>query len=191
MKKLSVYLASQSPRRKEILKKLGIRFKEIKSNYQEKRIHGLSGKQLAIEHAAAKAWRTDVFSGIVLGADTVVCYKKKILGKPRTKKEAVQMLKLLSGRTHHVYTGLALWSPDLNRLLKAAEVTKVKIKKLSGPEIEAYIKAVHSYDKAGAYAIQMKPKIVAGISGSYTNVVGLPHELLKKMLKAFLTEKVK
>ena len=93
------------------------------------------------------------------------------------------MLRLISGKSHFVYSGIALLDLKTGRLITGCEKTKVTVQKLSEPQILEYIRRVHPYDKAGAYGIQAKPKIVKKIKGSYTNVVGLPVELLLRMLK--------
>lgn len=180
-----VYLASQSPRRKEILKNLGIKFKVVNSNYEEKH-KKVSPSSLVLEHAVGKALGATLprtaRSGWVIGADTLVYAKGSVLGKPKTENEALKMLRMISGRGHYVYTGVAVKNIATGRVKKAYCKTKVVVKKLSKNEMLSYIKAVNSYDKAGAYAIQMKPKIVTRIVGSYTNVVGLPKEIVKKLI---------
>ena len=179
-----LYLASASPRRREILKKAGIRFKRVFSSYQEKAIPHLGPSRLVIFHARQKALHAKApASGLVLAADTIVCCRGKIFGKPKDKREAFERLWFLSGRAHFVYTGIALLDLKTGRMKLAYEKTKVFIRRLSRPEIEKYFMKVNPLDKAGAYAIQMKPKIVEQIKGSYSNVVGLPLEKLKKILQ--------
>ncbi len=176
-----LYLASQSPRRKEILKKMGIRFQVVESAYQEKH-ENTSPVKLVVKHAVGKASGAKLEKGWVLGADTLVYCRGKVLGKPKTVKEAAAMLSLLSGRAHFVYTGVALYQAETGKLLKGYDKTKVFVRKLTRAEMLVYIQKVNSLDKAGAYAIQMKPRIVTKIKGSRTNVVGLPQELVKKMV---------
>lgn len=180
-----IYLASKSPRRKEILAKLKLKFKVVPSTYIERMTRGLTPRQLTIQHAVGKAEKAVVSaqSGIVLGSDTVVVCAGKILGKPKNLKEARQMIKLISGRSHDVMTAIALRDLKTGKIVKGAEKTKVFIRKIEPSEIDAYIEAVNSYDKAGGYAIQMNPKIVTEIRGSHSNVIGLPEELLTKLLK--------
>lgn len=181
-----IYLASQSPRRKEILKKMGFRFRVAGSSYHEKHKKRAPSK-LVLEHAVGKALGASVkvSKGLVVGADTLVYARGKVLGKPKTQAQAVAMLKLISGRAHSVYTGVAVRDLASGKMKTGFCKTKVFVKKLSPKEMVSYIKKVNSYDKAGAYAIQMKPKIVTKIQGSYSNVVGLPEELLKNMLGRF------
>lgn len=178
-----IYLASQSPRRKEILRKMKVSFRVVKSSYEEK-AKKCSPSKLVMDHAEGKAGGAQVASrqGCVLGSDTIVYCRGKILGKPKTVSAAVKMLGFISGRTHFVYTGVALKDLASGKTVKGFEKTKVFIKKLSREEILKYIPKVNSLDKAGAYAIQMKPSIVKKIEGSYSNVVGLPEKLVKKLL---------
>lgn len=184
-KKPLLYLASASPRRREILKKMRIPFRVVKSRYHEAHYSHLHPRALVLQHAAGKARQAIVpaRAQFVLGADTLVYCRKKILGKPKTEKEAFEMLSLISGKAHDVYTGVALWNRKTDRIRKMVLKTRVFVKRLSEKEIRAYIPKVNSLDKAGAYAIQMKPKIVAKIKGSYSNVIGLPEEAVRKLLK--------
>jgi len=138
-----------------------------------------------LRHAAGKARQARVPLGarFVLGCDTEVFCKGRILGKPAGFNQALKMLRLLSGRSHFVYSGVALLDLKTAKLKTGCEKTQVTVRKLADEQIREYICRVHSYDKAGAYGIQTKPKIVKKIKGSYTNVVGLPVELLGRMLK--------
>ena len=179
-----LYLASQSPRRKEILKRMGLRFRVVPSKYHEKKIPGLSVTELILAHALgkARAARLPKRKGIVLGSDTVVYRRGRILGKPGSKKEAVEMLRFLSDREHSVYTGVVLYCPETRKTLVKYDRTRVYFKKLTPQDIERYLQDVHVLDKAGSYAIQEGRRIVKKIKGSYSNVVGLPSELLSRML---------
>lgn len=179
-----IYLASQSPRRKEILKQMGITFRVVASSYHEKKSRK-PPRRLVLDHAVGKAQKAKVSAkqGWVLGADTIVYCQGRVLGKPKHIKEAYQMLRSLSGRQHAVYTGVVLLDLQTGQMIKACEKTKVYIKKLSENEIRNYCLKVPPLDKAGAYAIQMKPKIVQKIQGSYSNVVGLSKELLLKLIR--------
>jgi len=185
-KRPTLFLASRSARRKEILRKLKIPFRVIRSSYHERMFAGLSPRELTIRHATGKVRKAVAPKRArwILGADTVVAYQKHILGKPKTKKQAIQMLAMLSGRAHFVYTGLAVWDRTTGKIRTAFAKTKVTFKCLDREAIRQYLEAVDPFDKAGGYAIQEGPKIVAGVDGSYTNVMGLPVELLKKMLRA-------
>ena len=187
-KKFVLYLASVSPRRREILRKMKIPFRQVKSLYREKNIPKLSPEELVLRHAAGKAKRAVTPSkGLVLGADTLVGCYNRIFGKPKNHREAFEMLKTLSGRAHWVYTGVALWDQRTKKIATGTAKTKVIFHKFSDEEILNYMKHVHSFDKAGAYAIQEKPRIVKRIAGSYSNVMGLPRTLLRKMLRKLRT----
>lgn len=120
---------------------------------------------------------------LVLGGDTVVWHEGHGLGKPKTRLEAIRMIRLLAGKQHAVYTGLVLWDRKTGQILKGYAKTDVWIKKLSDTAIQSYIDVTHPYDKAGAYAIQLRPNIVRRIRGSYSNVVGFPEELFCRMLQ--------
>lgn len=126
---------------------------------------------------------------IVLGADTVVAYGKKALGKPRSEEEAVSMLKTLSGRSHFVYTGVCFIyvKNGEKKYVNRSAKTRVKFNKLSDEWINEYVKSGSPMDKAGAYGIQ-DGGLVKGVHGSYTNVVGLPVELCKKIYAKIIRE---
>ncbi len=184
-KRSFLYLASASPRRKEILLKLKIPFKVVRSSYSEESGREKNPKKLALTHAIGKAAKAKIpkTARWVLGADTVVYAAGKILGKPRDEKHAFEMLSILSGKTHHVYTAIVLLDGETRMAYPAVEETKVTFKKLSEKQIWNYIRRAHILDKAGSYGIQLKPKVVKKIRGSYTNVVGLPAEALVKLLR--------
>ena len=169
-------LASGSPRRRELLAGLGWNFEVIPSNIAEKTKAGEPPaalvKRLADEKASDVASRCP--GNWVLGADTVVAVDDKILGKPRSVEEAAAMSEELSGRTHSVFTGVALLAPDGRRLVRAEE-TRVTFRRLSKEDIDAYIALGESMDKAGGYAVQERGTLLAErIDGCYFNVVGLP-----------------
>ncbi len=139
---------------------------------------------LAKRKALEVATRRENEGAIVLGADTVVAIDGEILGKPKDEEDAARMLALLSGRKHEVYTGvcLAVCEGGTPRVITRAEETKVYFRSLSKQWIEGYIKSGSPMDKAGAYGIQ-DGGLVEKIEGSYSNVVGLPQELLRKIFK--------
>ncbi|MCB0376142.1 MAG: septum formation protein Maf [Candidatus Omnitrophica bacterium] len=180
-----IYLASQSARRRDILTAMGIPFKPVRSKYREAVRRVRSPEDLALEHACYKALYADIpkHARWILGADTVVWCRKQILGKPKDEKQALKMLSLLSGRTHEVITGVALWDCKKEVLYAGYARTSVRFKKLSLRAKQNYICKTHPYDKAGGYAIQSGPRVVAGYTGSYSNIVGLPRELLRKMIR--------
>ena len=184
-----LYLASQSARRKEILRKMRIPFKQVRSRYRERMVPGVSPRKLTVLHAAGKAKAAVLPQAArwVLGADTLVYCQRRILGKPRTKEEAVRMLSRLSGRPHFVYTGVALLDRQSGKIKTGCAKTKVTFKRLTKEGILEYLESMNPYDKAGGYAIQEGPKIVKKIDGSRTNVIGLPVELLTKILRKSLS----
>lgn len=180
-----IYLASASPRRKEILRKLKIPFKIVTSAYKEKNGRHKNPKKLALAHAIGKAAHAKVpkTARWVLGADTVVYAGGKILGKPRDEEHAFEMLSRLSGKAHFVYTAVALLDGEKRTAYPAVDETEVFFKKISEKQIRDYIRRAYVLDKAGSYGIQLKPKVVRKIRGSYDNVVGLPSEMLLKLLQ--------
>jgi septum formation protein len=171
-------LASSSPRRKDLLARLGIPFTIAPSAVEEKSLNGESPEDQVCRLALAKAQEISGrrLDSWVLGADTIVVIDNRILGKPRDRGEATSMLARLAGRAHEVYTGYALVTarfPDKQRVRWVRSL--VRIRDLCEEEIEAYVNTGEPMDKAGAYAVQgIGSGIVESISGSYTNVVGLP-----------------
>lgn len=179
----TLILASNSPRRQELLAELGYQF-QVEPSYFEESERGLSAHDTALGFARGKA--EEVFSrfpeAVVLGADTVVTLDGEILGKPKDQEDAVRMLKLLSGRTHTVLTGVCVLSEEYKET--AVIATQVTFYALTEEVIAAYIASGLPFDKAGAYGIQDGYPLVKEIHGSYTNVVGLPTEQVEKMLAA-------
>lgn len=189
----SIILASGSPRRRELLTLLFDEFEVIVSDCQETVTSQDPEKvteELALQKAEAVAGslplRTDPV--IVIGADTVVSIDGKILGKPADQKQAVDMLRVLSGKSHNVSTGVALVGLEdgrQTRLKVFSETTKVRVAELTEEEIISYVNTSEPYDKAGAYGIQgMFGKHIQGIEGDYNNVVGLPvHRLYENFVR--------
>ncbi len=177
MKKL--VLASKSPRRKELLENLGLKFSTIVTDTDESIIPkdldpGLYVRELSLlkANAAAKYAPKDA---LVIGADTIVVFDGKILGKPKDREDAVGMLKRLSGKTHFVYTGIAVADTKDMHTVSEFEVTEVTFKELSDNEINYYVDNFNVLDKAGAYGIQeYASTFVCKVNGDYFNVVGLP-----------------
>lgn len=175
----SLHLASKSPRRQEILAGLKIPFALIDSPYEEKfsDVCDLVPEQQAIKLAGLKAFHASsaLRSGIVIGADTIVVQGDAILGKPKDRKEAAEMLHSLSGRRHRVITGLAAVDAENLRTVSCAEVTHVFFRELSKKDVDRYLNTDEPYDKAGAYGIQGHAALfVEKIDGCYFNVVGFP-----------------
>jgi septum formation protein len=182
-----VVLASASPRRKQLLKKLIKKFAVTVSRIDESKIKAKTPEAFAVKAALAKAM--DVAqrqkNALVIGADTVVVLGKKVLGKPRGKKEAAAMLRSLAGRTHKVITGLAVIDATSGLLKTAYKTTRVKMKRVSEKTILAYVKTGQPLDKAGAYGIQeIDQQFGITVKGDYDNVVGLPVRALKHLLSA-------
>lgn len=173
-----IILASASPRRKELLAGIGVSFLVMPSDVNEDQKNGELPDQHVCRLAVAKA--TDISDKTqdfwVLGADTIVVIDNEILGKPHNEEHARSMLARLAGRTHEVFTGYAIVHSRFpeNRRVRYAQ-SEVVIRELSGDEISDYVSTGEPMDKAGSYAIQgIGSGIVERVSGSYTNVVGLP-----------------
>ena len=178
-------LASQSPRRSELLKTAGIPFRISPANVDETSKSGEEPEEYVKRIAEMKAI-AEPASGdeIVLGADTIVIIDDAMLGKPKDEADAARMLGLLSGRRHEVITGICL--KGRGKLVGDWAVTRVWFAPLSEAEITDYVASGEPMDKAGAYAIQgLGSKFVERIDGSYDNVVGLPVALVYKHLKQF------
>ena len=178
-------LASKSPRRYELLKQMGLDFDMIPSGVKEDFVQGETPQAHVIRLAKAKA--LDVGSRYpdrwVIAADTIVYINGSILGKPRNSKEAMEMLRRLSGQEHWVLTGFSVRHLAKGIGDQEAVQTAVKVKTLSPVEMEWYIQTGEPFDKAGGYAIQgIGSFMIESIHGSYTNVVGLPLCELIQML---------
>ncbi len=183
-----IILASNSPRREELLKQLGLSFTIVPSKIDEESYADLEPEVMVQELAGAKAQEVAelVEETVVIGADTIVLAEQHILGKPRDQEEAFQMLWQLQGKKHRVLTGLAVYDTKSGRLLVDYDQTEVYLRKMEKREITAYIGTGEPMDKAGAYAIQGLGGIfVEGLVGSYYTVVGLPIHKLVLMLKEF------
>lgn len=170
-------LASGSPRRRELLEKLGLPFEVVVSDVPETIDPGLPAEDQAAMLATrkARAVAADLSNEKVLGADTIVVLDGEILGKPPDDADAAAMLRRLSGRTHDVVTGIALVDAASGARLFRSVTSQVNMRALSDDEIVAYVATGEPRDKAGAYAIQGKgADLIAGFEGCYNNIVGLP-----------------
>jgi septum formation protein len=182
-----IYLASKSPRRRKLLKQLGIKFSSFSVDLHEEILDGehpvQTVKRLALHKSdeAVKIKR----NGIVITADTIVVLNKEIIGKPKNAKDAFGILTRLSGRTHAVYTGFVVRNLENKKRIVGYEKTGVTFRKLMPDEIKDYIKTGSPMDKAGAYGIQddFGAVFVKRVDGCYYNVVGLP---LQKVYKSLL-----
>ena len=179
-----IILASASPRREQLLKQIGVSFRVIPSEADESNTAVLRPaeyvKQCALAKAKVVASRVSP-ADIVIGADTVVALGEVVFGKPSDDADAARMLRQLSGRTHSVWSGLAVLAPQ-SQYVTAVE-TKVTLAELSTHQIERYVASGEPMDKAGAYAIQgLGAVFVKRIDGCYYNVVGLPLQVLSGQL---------
>lgn len=182
------YLASKSPRRKELLQLMGLDYELFLKEVDESFPSDLSLDQVAVYIANKKA---DAFEpqddGVIITADTVVVLGNEILGKPVDRADAIQMLEKLNGNMHLVITGVSLKTAE--ETISFSDTTEVYFKKLSLADIEFYVDKYEPYDKAGSYGIQEWIGLVAieKIVGSYTNVMGLPTEKLYDKLRPYLS----
>jgi septum formation protein len=180
-------LASKSPRRYELLKQLGLDFEVIPGTVKEDFIQGESPREHVIRLAKAKALDVGIRhpDAWVIGADTIVYAGGVILGKPKNREGAMEMLRLISGKEHRVLTGISVRQHKKGKSDSEAVETAVMVKPLSPDEMEWYIGTGEPFDKAGGYGIQgIGSFMIESIHGSYTNVVGLPLcELLQMMMR--------
>lgn len=185
---MNIILASGSPRRRELLERMGItEFEIITSDVDESLDDSLppAGQVELLSRRKADAVAAEVSPDcLVIAADTVVALDGTVLGKPADEEDAFRMLSALSGLRHHVYTGVTVRRGD--QVLTRHEVTSVDFRALESEEVEQYIATGECMDKAGAYGIQgYGSLLVEGIVGDYYNVMGLPVALLAQMLKQF------
>lgn len=183
-------LASASPRRRELLAQFGIDFSVIPSRFAEERVPYTRPEPYARELAAGKAdaVAADYPESWVLAADTIVVVDERLLGKPADRGEAREMMRVLGGRSHRVYTGFSLRRKAGGRASDAVVRTEVRFRALTSEEIEWYVRTDEPYDKAGGYGIQGRAGLfVSGIDGSCANVVGLP---VAEVVGALLRENV-
>jgi septum formation protein len=182
--KHKIVLASSSPRRKELLNKLGFEFKVCEPTIEEKSDNPDPRKRV-IENAKTKALSLKDLqpNSLIIGADTIVYIDGLFLGKPNGINDARNMLGTLSGKTHQVFTGVAVLDTSSDRIFTGVDETLVIFKYLDPERIESYIHSGEPLDKAGSYAIQgLGRAFVKNISGSENNVIGLPLDLLENLL---------
>ena len=185
MKLPPIILASASPRRSELLKTLGVPFQIVSGDTAESHPEHLTPREICQLNAYRKsrAIAKKHADALVLGADTIVCLGTTVFGKPAYLDEARQILAKLHGRTHQVFTGVCLIHLRAHRQRLFAVSTSVTFRHLHSAQIRRYLCKINPLDKAGAYAIQEDgDEIVSTISGSCSNVIGLPLEQLKKEL---------
>lgn len=190
LQKYNVILASNSPRRKELLSRMGINLKvRPLLGLDESYPPHLKGeeivKHIALQKALAYLSVIEQENDLIITADTIVSLENQILGKPNNEKEAVEMLELLSGRTHQVMTGVVVATKEKKEVF--AETTQVKFSLLTEDEISYYVRQYLPFDKAGGYGIQEWLGFIAveSFNGSFFNVMGLPTQKLYKTLKNF------
>jgi len=183
-----IILASTSPRRKAILKQLGLHFDVVASNYKEKINYNIEPHKLAqkLSQRKAKSVADKHQNAIIIAADTLVVANKEIIGKPKDVNDAKRILKLLSGKKHRIITGFTIINRQSRKTITKSVETIVYFKKLTEKEIDDYIETGEPLDKGGAYGIQEKGALfVEKIEGDYFNIVGLPVYELAKELKKF------
>ena len=183
-----IILASQSPRRRDLLKQIGLEFEIDSSNYEEDMTLDMEPKKLAEYLSLGKA--KDVAqrhkNSIVISADTIVAVDNEVFGKPKTPEKAKYMLQKLSGRAHSVISGFTIIDTETNKQISKSVETKVYFKNISEEEMDAYIATGEPLDKGGGYAIQgIAALFVEKIEGDYFNIVGLPIIALTDELKNF------
>ncbi len=187
-------LASQSPRRRKLLRQIGISFIPISPDVDETITENLKPEEL-VEHLAVKkasSVASRKSNALILGADTLVVSRGRIFGKPQDTSEAADMLRQLNGSTHIVCTGIALVHRESDRVMSEVESTMVTFGQLSETEISNYVKTGSPLDKAGAYGIQddLGALFIDRIDGDYYNVVGLPLRRLYTLLKNHFSDLV-
>ncbi|SIQ30716.1 MULTISPECIES: Maf family nucleotide pyrophosphatase [Chryseobacterium] len=182
---MKLLLASQSPRRKELLSSLGFDFEVVKIDCEE-----IIPENIKIEESAAylsdlkaEAFRNLEEGEVLLTADTVVAIDNLILGKPKDEADAFKMLQNLSGRTHQVYTGITIKTAE--KTITETDVADVTLDKVSDEEITYYIQNYKPFDKAGSYGVQewLGMAKITSLTGSYYTIMGLPTHLVYKILK--------
>ncbi|GAB6281675.1 MAG: Maf-like protein [Ignavibacterium sp.] len=183
-----IYLASKSPRRKKLLQQINLKnIHTVEINLEEKFSYTEKPVSIVLRLSKEKLNLAleKIHDGVIITADTIVVINNKIIGKPKDEKDAERILKMLSNRTHIVYTGFCVYNVVKNKLINDYEKTFVKFRKLEADEIRDYINSGSPMDKAGAYGIQEDygAVFVEKINGCYYNVVGLP---LQKVYQSLL-----
>lgn len=184
-KKISILLASTSPRRVNLLDQIGLNYTQVEPSDEEDSLHPNPRKRV-MENSVKKALSVKGESSLIISADTLVYVNGEILGKPEDDKEAKGMLKKLSGNVHVVFTGVTFLDQKTGKMVTRSDKTLVHIKNLTEEEIESYVINGEPMGKAGAYAIQgLGAALVDRVVGCFHNVMGLPLSLLWDMLKEF------
>ena len=183
---MKIVLASQSQRRRELLASAGVPFEAVAPEVEEIDIPDKPEDTVRFNSEAKASWvARDYPDSVIIGADTVV-FLERIMGKPETMSHAREMLIRLSGRTHLVYTAVTVIFPNGDGMATRVVTSSVTMKKLNGEMISEYLQLVNPLDKAGGYAIQEHGEmLIDKCDGSYSNVIGLPMEMLGEMLEKY------
>ena len=184
---MKILLASNSPRRKELLQNLGFDFQVVSIDCDEIYPENLAVEKIAeyLSELKANSYGKLEKDEVLITADTIVALENEILGKPKNEEEAKEMLRKLSGKTHEVYTAFTVKNEE--KSISTTDVAAVKFDKISEEEIEFYIKNFKPFDKAGSYGVQewLGMAKIAKIEGSYYTIMGLPTHLVYSVLKDF------
>ena len=183
-----IILASTSPRRKELLAQTGIKFEVVSSNYDEDMTLSLPPDELVkfLSKGKAESAAQNYNDAIIISGDTFIFFNGHVLGKPYTPERAKEMLKMLSGHEHSVFTGFTVMDTKNKKIVSEAVESKIKFKDLSDKEIDDYIETGEPLTRAGAYAIQTVGKtFVENVIDNYENIIGLPVDNLMKVLESF------
>jgi septum formation protein len=183
-----IVLASASPRRKELLEQIGLRFEVEPSDYEEDIAPGSEPREMArkLSLGKARAAAQKHRKALIIAADTLVVLGDRVFGKPHTNAEAREMLRTLNGKPHLVITGFTVLDTETGKEVSRSVETRVHMRKLTLKEIDSYVRTKEPLGKAGGYAIQGRGAVlVERIEGDYSNVVGLPLSALAESLKEF------
>lgn len=183
-----IILASQSPRRKQLLEQVGLQFEVEASQVEESFLDSDSPEETVCRLSRVKA--EDVASrnpnSVIIGADTVAIFEDQIIGKPKGTKSARELLTKMSGKTHEIVTGFTVIDSDTGKSVTESVISRVRFRDLGEDEIDRYVESGEPLDKAGAYGIQEKGAVLVDhIDGDYSNIVGLPLTALSETLKQF------
>jgi septum formation protein len=182
---MRIILASRSPRRKLFMGMLGLEFEVIPSQVDENSVRESDPVRLARRLARLKAEEVAKRAGgdaVVIGADTMVSFEGRVIGKARDREDAVRILRGFSGKAHDQITGLCIINTRTGKVLEDHDVTRGLVRKLRDGDVEEYVKTGEPMDGAGAYTPRFHTRLFERIEGSWTNIVGLPMEKLVPML---------
>ena len=187
---MKILLASNSPRRRELLKELGFDFEVVSVDCEEVYPPDMEVARIAgyLSELKSNSFRTLQNNEVLITADTIVTLNQEILGKPMDEVHAKEMLQILSGKTHQVYTGITLKS--LTKTITKTDLAHVELENINAEEIDFYIKNYRPFDKAGSYGIQewLGMAKIKNIQGSFYTIMGLPTHLVYSLLKDFKLE---